>query len=72
MSNFYNYIVYDILQYIPKLVGVCMRILSITESNRNTSVQFKRKPTVKEFQFYTASINDLRADPRDGGGGFSL
>lgn len=58
MSNFYNYIVYDILQYIPKLVGVCMRILSITESNRNTSVQFKRKPTVKEFQFYTASINE--------------
>lgn len=35
-----------------------MRILPINNTDRQASVQFKRKPTAKEFQYYTASISE--------------
>ncbi len=35
-----------------------MKILPINNTDRQTSVQFKRKPTAKEFQYYTASVKE--------------
>lgn len=35
-----------------------MKILPINNADRQTSVQFKRKPTAKEFQYYTASVKE--------------
>ena len=57
MSNLYNYIVYDILKYIPQAYGVCMRILPLNQCATD-NIQFKRKPTQKEFRFYTSAINE--------------
>ena len=35
-----------------------MRILPINNTDRQGTVQFKRKPTAKEFQYYTASVSE--------------
>ena len=35
-----------------------MKILPVNNSDRHSSVQFKRKPTAKEFQYYTSSVRE--------------